>query len=200
MQGKKNIHLPMTREDALSLHVGDMVLLSGKIVTGRDKVHKFLCNGKKAKQEIPFDLRGTIMYHCGPIMKKAADRFECLAGGPTTSMRLDMYEPEVISRYGLRGVMGKGGMGSATLGAMKENGCVYFHAIGGAAVYLAKRIKKVIDVWKLEEFGMTEAMWLLDIVNFPAILTMDAHGKSLHEEIEKRSHAVFNQLIGLRER
>jgi len=188
----------MTERDVLSLRVGEIVFLNGKIVTGRDKLHKFLCSDKKARQEVPFDLRGTVLYHCGPIMKKTAGGFECVAGGPTTSMRLEMYEPRVISEYGLRGVMGKGGMGSATLNAMRENGCVYFQAIGGAAVYLSNRIKKVAGVWKLEEFGMTEAMWLLEIVDFPAILTMDARGKSLHEEIERQSSDIFKELAGLR--
>jgi len=198
MQKGKTIQLPMTEQDVLSLHVGEIVFLNGKIVTGRDKIHKLLCRDTRARQEVPFDLRGTVLYHCGPLMKKTAGGFECVAGGPTTSMRLEMYAPQVISKYGLRGVMGKGGMGSKTLNAMKENGCVYFQAIGGAAVYLSKRIKKVVDVWKLEEFGMTEAMWLLDVVDFPAILTMDAHGKSLHEEIEKQSSDIFKELAGLR--
>jgi len=198
MQKGKTIQLPMTEQDVLSLHVGEIVFLNGKIVTGRDKIHKLLCRDTRARQEVPFDLRGTVLYHCGPLMKKTAGGFECVAGGPTTSMRLEMYAPQVISKYGLRGVMGKGGMGSKTLNVMKENGCVYFQAIGGAAVYLSKRIKKVVDVWKLEEFGMTEAMWLLDVVDFPAILTMDAHGKSLHEEIEKQSSDIFKELAGLR--
>lgn len=198
MQKGKIIQLPMTEQDVLSLRVGEIVFLNGKIVTGRDKIHKLLCRDTRARQEVPFDLRGTVLYHCGPLMKKTAGGFECVAGGPTTSMRLEMYAPQVISKYGLRGVMGKGGMGSKTLNAMKENGCVYFQAIGGAAVYLSKRIKKVVDVWKLEEFGMTEAMWLLDVVDFPAILTMDAHGKSLHEEIEKQSSDIFKELAGLR--
>ncbi|MDQ7786877.1 MAG: FumA C-terminus/TtdB family hydratase beta subunit [Thermodesulfovibrionales bacterium] len=198
MQEKKHIQLPMTERDVLSLRVGDIVFLNGKIVTGRDKIHKLLCSDTKARQEVPFNLKGTVLYHCGPIMKKTAGGFECVAGGPTTSMRLEMYESQVISAYGLRGVMGKGGMGSATLEAMKAHGCVYFQAIGGAAVYLSKRIKKVIDVWKLEEFGMTEAMWLLDVVDFPAILTMDACSKSLHEEIEKQSSDIFRTLAGLR--
>lgn len=198
MRKGKSIQLPMTERDVLSLHVGEIVFLSGKIVTGRDKIHKFLCSNTRAKQDIPFDLRGTVLYHCGPIMKKTAGGFECVAGGPTTSMRLDMYEPQVISEYGLRGVMGKGGMGSATLKGMQENGCVYFQAVGGAAVYLANRIKKVVDVWKLKEFGMAEAMWLLEIEDFPAILTMDAHGRSLHEEVERQSVDTLKRLTGLK--
>jgi tartrate/fumarate subfamily iron-sulfur-dependent hydro-lyase beta chain len=193
----KRINLPLTKEDVLSLHTGDMVLINGQIVTGRDRLHKFLFNEKPDMKRIPFNLEGTILYHCGPIIKKTAKGFELIAGGPTTSMRVEMYEHQIISEYGLRGVMGKGGMGKQTLNALKENGCVYLHTIGGAAVYLADRVKRVIGVWKLEEFGMAEAMWVFDVEDFPAIVTMDAHGRSLHEEIEKESYSEFKRLIGL---
>ncbi len=193
----KRINLPLTKEDVLPLHTGDMVLINGQIVTGRDRLHKFLFNEKPALKKIPFNLEGTILYHCGPIIKKTAKGFELIAGGPTTSMRVEMYEHQIISEYGLRGVMGKGGMGKQTLNALKENGCVYLHTIGGAAVYLADRVKRVIGVWKLEEFGMAEAMWVFDVEDFPAIVTMDAHGRSLHEEIEKESYSEFKRLIGL---
>ncbi|TAL22861.1 MAG: fumarate hydrolyase [Nitrospirae bacterium] len=195
--GKKTkiINLPLTKKDVLKLKVGDVVAINGLIVTGRDRVHKFLFNEKPLRKNIPFALDGAVMYHCGPIVKKADGEYKVMAAGPTTSMRVEMYEPKVISGYGLRGIMGKGGMGERTLKAMKANGCVYFHAIGGAAAYLAERITKVAGVWKLEEFGMTEAMWLLEVKNFPAIVTMDAHGKSLHKEIEKVSLFNLKKLI-----
>jgi len=111
-------------------------------------------------------------------------------------MRVEMYEHRIISEYGIRGVMGKGGMGKQTMNALKKNGCVYLNTIGGAAVYLADKVKRVAGVWKLEEFGMTEAMWVLDVKDFPAIVTMDAYGKSLHEEIDKSSCREFRKLIG----
>ncbi|MBI4685546.1 MAG: fumarate hydratase C-terminal domain-containing protein [Nitrospirae bacterium] len=200
---EKTINLPLTKKDALSLKVGDMVLINGLLVTGRDKLHKFLVNEKPQKRDIPFNLDGTVLYHCGPIVipphppleKGGRGDFRVIAAGPTTSVRVEMYEHEVISKYGLRGIMGKGGMGQSALDAMKENACVYLHTIGGAAVYLADRIKNVVDVWKLEEFGTTEAMWLLEVENFPAIVTMDAHGKSMHKKIEKKSLANFKRLI-----
>ncbi len=192
----KTINLPITKKDALSLHVGDMVLVNGKIVTGRDKAHKFLYNEKPAREKIPFNLEGTILYHCGPIIKKTRKGFEIIVVGSTTSMRVEMYEHRIISEYGLRGVMGKGGMGKQTLNALKKNRCVYLHTIGGAAAYLAERVKEVIDVWKLREFGSTDAMWLFEVRNFPAIVTMDAHGRSLHEGIEKKSYRALKKLIG----
>lgn len=186
----------MTEETVVSLKAGDMVLINGRIVTGRDKLHKFLFHERPLKEEIPFDLEGTILYHCGPIVKKTATGYVFVAGGPTTSMRVEMYESRIISEYGIRGVMGKGGMGKETLDALKDNGCVYLNTIGGAAVYLADKVKGVLGVWKLEEFGMSEAMWILDVIDFPAIVTMDAHGKSLHEEINRASFREFEKLVG----
>jgi fumarate hydratase subunit beta len=194
----KTINLPMTKDEVLKLKVGDIVLINGLIVTGRDRVHKLLFNEKPNKRQIPFNLEGTILYHCGPIIRKTGKDFKLIAGGPTTSIRVEMYEHQIISEYGLRGVMGKGGMGRQTLKAIKENGCVYLHTIGGAGVYLADRVKRVVDVWKLEEFGNTEAMWVFDVKEFPAIVTMDAHSRSLHEEIEKKSYREIKRLIGLR--
>jgi tartrate/fumarate subfamily iron-sulfur-dependent hydro-lyase beta chain len=194
----KILTLPLAMEDVLELHAGDMVLINGQIVTGRDRLHKFLYSERPSGRQIPVSLEGTVLYHCGPIVKKTGKGFRVAACGPTTSMRMEIYEPAIISLYGIRGVMGKGGMGPGTLKALKESGCVYLNTFGGAAVYLADRVKKVAGVWKLEEFGMTEAMWILEVEDFPAIVTMDAHGKSLHEDIEKRSQRDFRKLIGLR--
>jgi fumarate hydratase class I len=193
----KTIHLPMTEEDALALHAGDMVFINGLIVTGRDKLHRFLFNERPPKEKIPFDFGGTILYHCGPIVRNTPGGFKLIAGGPTTSMRVEMYAHRIISDYGIRGIMGKGGMGSQTLDALQNNGCVYLNTMGGAAVYLAGRVKSVVGVWKLAEFGMTEAMWILDVNDFPAIVTMDSHGRNLHEELHARSHREFRKLIGL---
>ena len=193
---RKVIDLPLTDEDVFSLKAGDIVSLNGAIVTGRDMVHKYLIEKKPRKEDIPFDLRGTVLYHCGPVMQKTAEGYRAVAAGPTTSMRVELYEAAVIREYGIRGIIGKGGMGAGTLEALKETGSVYFQTVGGAAVYLADRIKKTLDVWKLEEFGPTEAMWLFEIEDFPAIVTMDSRGNNIHREIEKRSFEIFSQLIG----
>lgn len=192
----KSLNTPLSKEDVLNLKVGDMVLISGQIVTGRDKIHKFLVHERPDKKDIPFELHGGIIYHCGPIIKKIDEKYTLIAAGPTTSMRVEMYEAEVIKTYGIRGIIGKGGMGEKTLNAMKEQGCVYFHTISGAAAYLADRIKNVIDRWKIEEFGAPEAMWLLEAEDFPAIVTMDAHGNSLHRDIEKISLKRLKEIIG----
>lgn len=186
---------PLAKDDVLSLKVSDMVLINGLIVTGRDKVHKFLAHEMPDKKDIPFDLEGGIIYHCGPIIKKVGDTYKLITAGPTTSTRVEMYEAEIIKTYGIRGIIGKGGMGEKTLQAMKEYGCVYLHTISGAAAYLADRIVAVTDGWKVEEFGMPEAMWLLKVEDFPAIVTMDAHGNSLHKDVEKISMEKLRQML-----
>ncbi|MDH4232952.1 MAG: FumA C-terminus/TtdB family hydratase beta subunit [Nitrospirota bacterium] len=183
-------------EEMRSLRAGDIVSLSGTIVTGRDKVHKYLVEEKPPKEEIPFDLNGAVLYHCGPVMRKTEEGYKAVAAGPTTSMRVEMYEARVIREYGISGIIGKGGMGENTIRAFKETGSVYFHTVGGAAVYLADRIKKTRNVWKLDEFGPTEAMWLFEIENFPAIVTIDSHGNNIHSDIERISMKKFLELTG----
>jgi tartrate/fumarate subfamily iron-sulfur-dependent hydro-lyase beta chain len=196
MVGAAKIRLPLSAEDTRSLRAGDLVSISGSIVTGRDRIHKYLAESSPPQQAIPFNLAGTILYHCGPVMKKLDGVYRVIAAGPTTSMRVEMYEAEIIRRYGIRGVMGKGGMGEKTRQALAENDCVYLHTIGGAAVYLADRIKKAHGAWMLEEFGPTEAMWLFEVEDFPAVVTMDCHGGDLHREIEKISMDKFAELLG----
>ncbi len=191
----RTLKTPLSKDDVLNLKIGDMVLINGLVVTGRDKVHKFLAHEKPDKKDIPFELYGGIIYHCGPIIKKVDDTYKLIAASPTTSMRVEMYEADVIKAYGIRGIVGKGGMGEKTLNAIKEYGCVYLHTISGAAAYLADRIKNVRDGWKIEEFGAPEAMWLLEMEDFPAIVTMDAAGNSLHKDIEKISLTKLKRLF-----
>lgn len=193
--GERIVKIPMSSDDVLGLRAGDIVSLSGKIVTGRDRIHKYLVEKKPPIGDIPFDLSGTILYHCGPVVAKLDGGYRVLSAGPTTSMRVELYEASVIKEYPIKGIMGKGGMGAKTLQALKENACVYFHTIGGAAVYLADRIKNASGVWKLEEFGPTEAMWLLEVEGFPAIVTMDAHGNDIHREIENSSLRKLRELV-----
>lgn len=193
---RKNLRTPISSESVRSLRAGDIVLISGNIVTGRDRIHRFLVEHAPLTSDIPFNLSGSILYHCGPIMKKAGNTYNVISAGPTTSMRLEMYEASVIKSYGIKGIMGKGGMGTKTMQALVESACVYFHAIGGAAVYLADRIKKTLGVWKLEEFGPTEAMWQFEVEDFPAIVSMDSIGNDIHREIENASFNKFAELIG----
>lgn len=185
--------LPITEQQVRSLNVGDMVLISGVMFTGRDAVHKHLFEGKS----IPVDIRGSAIYHCGPVVVKTeSGEWSVRAAGPTTSTREEPYQATVIEKYGIRAVIGKGGMGAKTLKACKDFGCVYLHAVGGAAQVLAETVKKVRGVSMLEEFGSPEAIWELEVVDFPALVTIDAHGNSLHAEVASASEQKLNELLG----
>lgn len=175
---------PFSKEKVRELKVGDMVLISGKLFTGRDAVHKYLHEGNPS----PVNLENQIIYHCGPVVLENADgSYEVKAAGPTTSIREEPYQWEVMRDHGIVGVIGKGGMGPKTLEGNQEYGCVYFHAIGGAAQVLAEKIKSVDNVYLKEEMGSPEAIWELTVDEFPVVVTMDAHGNSLHEKVESAS-------------
>ncbi len=179
---------PFTEDRIRALKVGDEVLISGVLFTGRDAVHKYLHEGGKLPPGV--SLRDGILYHCGPVvLKDEQGHWKVTAAGPTTSTREEPYQAQIIREFGVRGVIGKGGMGDKTLAACKEFGCVYLHAVGGAAQVLAERVKKVRTVYFLEKFGSPEAIWELDVENFPAVVTMDAHGHSLHKEVFAASQA-----------
>jgi fumarate hydratase class I len=175
------LRTPLTEEQVRALKVGDIVLVSGRMNTGRDAVHAHLM-----KHDPPVDLKGSVLYHCGPVVVKEGSGWKVTAAGPTTSIREEPYQADIIRRYGVRAVIGKGGMGAKTLGALKDAGAVYLNAIGGAAQFYARAIDRVSGV-SLLEFGTPEAMWHLDVTDFPAIVTMDAHGNSLHKDIEQES-------------
>jgi fumarate hydratase class I len=172
---------PLSEAQVRDLHVGDVVLISGRMFTGRDAVHAHLM-----KHEPPVDLRGAVLYHCGPVVAREGEGWKVTAAGPTTSIREEPYQGEILRRYGVRAVIGKGGMGPKTLAALGESGAVYLNAIGGAAQYYARCIERVDGV-SLMEFGTPEAMWHLQVREFPAIVTMDSHGRSLHQQIEEAS-------------
>lgn len=191
----KRLDLPLREDDVSSLRAGDYVSLFGKIVTGRDILHRYLATERPKKDTLPCDLEGGILYHCGPIVRVSDGAYRVVSAGPTTSMRVEPYTASIIAKYGLRGIMGKGGMGKRTMKALTKYGCVYLHTIGGAGAYLADRVRRVVDVWKYDEFGMTEAMWILEVHDFPAIVTMDAYGNNLHAEIERESRAAVERLL-----
>lgn len=185
---EKRLSAPLTEESVRSLKVGDVVLVSGEMYTGRDAVHAYLI-----KHDPPVNLSGSVLYHCGPVVMKENGGYRITAAGPTTSIREEPYQGEILKRYGVRAVVGKGGMGGKTLQAMQENGAVYLNAIGGAAQYYARCIEQVAGV-SLLEFGIPEAMWHLRVRDFPAIVTMDSHGESLHADVEKASALMLERL------
>jgi len=182
------LQAPITEEQIRELKVGDVVRINGIIYTGRDAIHKYLMD-----HDAPVDLNGQIIYHCGPVMLKDENgNWEVKAAGPTTSIREEPYQGDIMKKFGIRAVMGKGGMGQKTLQALKEHGGVYLNAIGGAAQYYADCIEAVEGV-DLLEFGIPEAMWHLRVKDFTAVVTMDSHGNSLHEDIEKSSLEKLSQ-------
>ena len=186
------IELKTPCDEALvrSLKVGDSVEISGTLFTGRDAVHKYLHEGGKLPAEV--NLQNGILYHCGPVViKDEAGKWKVTAAGPTTSIREEPYQGQIIKEFGLRGVIGKGGMGDRTLAACQESGCVYLHAVGGAAQVLAETIKCVRNVYLLEKFGAPEAIWELEVEKFPCVVTMDANGNSLHKEVFEASQKAL---------
>lgn len=181
---KKVVELqaPITEEQIRGLQVGDVVSITGRMYTGRDAIHHHLMS-----HDAPVDLNGQIIYHCGPVMQKdEAGDWHVRAAGPTTSIREEPYQGDIMKKFGIRAVIGKGGMGPKTLAALSEHGGVYLNAIGGAAQYYADCIKGVEGV-DLMEFGIPEAMWHLRVEKFTAVVTMDSHGNSLHADVDKSS-------------
>jgi len=184
------LQAPFTQEKIRALRVGDAVEVSGVMFTGRDAVHKYLHEGGSLPPEV--NLRNGILYHCGPVvMKDEAGQWKVTAAGPTTSIREEPYQWQIIRDFGVRAVIGKGGMGQRTLDACREHGCVYLHAIGGAAQVLAECVKRVRNVYMMEKFGAPEAIWELEVEAFPAVVTMDAHGGSLHDQVLAASQAAL---------
>jgi fumarate hydratase subunit beta len=203
----REITIPISDETIRSLKVGDPASLTGVMITGRDTVHKWLIETfiKKTRQPQGEDLQvyealkpilaGGIIYHCGPVVSGLdTKQYKFVAAGPTTSIREEPYQADVMKHFNLKGVIGKGGMGAKTLKGCQEVPGVYFHAIGGAATLIAQSVTKVLGVYKLE-FGVPEAIWVIQVKDFPVVVTMDAHGKSLHEAVEKESARVIAELL-----
>jgi len=188
------INLPVSEAEIRKLKIGDEVLLNGTMVTARDMAHK-LMHEEKPDFIRPF-LKDSVIYHCGPVVKQDENgEWSFVAAGPTTSTREEPYQADVIAEYQVRGVIGKGGMGEKTLAGLKKTGAVYFHAVGGLGTLLAQRVVKVKDVFKLEEFGSPEAFWIIEVKDFPVVVTMDSHGNSLHKDVLAKSLAVSEELL-----
>ncbi len=181
------LQAPISEAQIRDLKVGDIVVLNGMMHTGRDALHHYLLHNA-----CPIEMQDQVLYHCGPVMLQTDDgNWHVKAAGPTTSIREEPYEADLMKQLGFRVVIGKGGMGPKTLQGLVDHGGVYLNAIGGAAQYYAKCIKNVAGVDLLEELGVPEAMWHLEVEGFAAIVTMDSHGNSLHKEVQE---ATFIEL------
>ncbi len=199
--------IPLSDEVVRELKVGDAVALSGTIVTGRDAAHKWMIETfiKKTREPRGDDLQvyqtlkpllqGGAIYHCGPVVAGLdTGEYRFVAAGPTTSIREEPYQGDVMRHFKLKAVIGKGGMGAKTLAACQEVPAVYLHAIGGAATLIARSVQRVVGVYKMD-FGVPEAMWVIEVQDFPAVVTMDSHGGSLHAEVEAASRAALEALL-----
>ena len=188
------LKIPISEDDIRDLKVGDTVLLSGVIVTARDEAHKLMIEEKP--DFIRDVLKESVIYHCGPVVKKDDQgKWSFVSAGPTTSAREEPYQTDVVCEYNIRGVIGKGGMGAKTAEGLKRCGAVYFHAVGGAGTLIANAVKEVKTVYKLEEFGTPEAFWVIEVEDFPLVVTMDSHGGSLHSEIKEKSSKIAKEII-----
>jgi len=203
----REINIPISDETIRDLKVGEPVLLNGILVTGRDAAHKWMIETfiKKTRQPQGDDLaayaalkpllNAAVIYHCGPVVAGLETKeYRFVAAGPTTSIREEPYQADVMKHFNIKGVIGKGGMGPKTLKGCEETPAVYFHAIGGAASYIAQSVKKVLGVYKLE-FGVPEAMWVVEVKDFPVVVTMDAHGQSQHAAVDSSSKQVLDELL-----
>ena len=203
----KELTIPISDDAVRSLQVGDPVVLSGVMVTGRDTVHKWMTETfvRKTRPVQGDDLAVYdtiqpllacgVIYHCGPVVAGLdTQQYKFVAAGPTTSIREEPYQGDVMRHFNIKGVIGKGGMGPKTLEACQEVPGLYLHAIGGAASWIAQTVKRVLGVYKLD-FGVPEAIWVIEVKDFPAVVTMDAHGNSLHEKIERQSKAALERLL-----
>ncbi len=204
----REITIPISDETIRSLHVGEPVELSGIMMTGRDAVHKWMSETFIKKTRLPQGddlqvyeairkyLDQGVLYHCGPVVAGLdTKQYKFVAVGPTTSTREEPYQADVMKHFNIRGVIGKGGMGPKTLKGCMETPGVYFHAIGGAASFLAQTVQRVLGVYKLEEFGVPEAMWIIEVKNFPAVVTMDSHAQSKHSLLDESSGKVLEELL-----
>lgn len=203
----RELTIPLSPDVIRSLHTGDTVALTGVIATGRDAVHSWMVetfidqtreptgDDMDVYRAIKPVLKESVIYHCGPVVSGLENEdYKFVAAGPTTSIREEPYQSKVIHHFNLRGVIGKGGMGSQTLAACHDAPAAYFHAMGGAATLIAKSVEEVIDVYKLD-FGVPEAIWVLQVKQFPVVVTMDAHENSIHEKVEEASSQALQKLL-----
>jgi len=204
------LSVPISEQDIRALKIGDQVLLSGVIFTGRDAAHKymkesFIAGACPPSERAVYDvlkpgLAGGVIYHCGPVVRRVGqasglpEKYEFVAAGPTTSIREEPYQADVIEHFGLRAVIGKGGMGAKTLAGCQKFGAVYLHAIGGAATLIAESVKEVLAVHKLD-FGVPEAFWQIRVEDFPCVVTMGSHGQSLDDQVQAQSDAKLRALL-----
>ncbi len=195
-----HLRTPLTDSDVEQLRVGDIVYVTGIMVTARDEAHKKILETLERGEKLPIDLKGLVLYHCGPVARRRPDgSWEIVAAGPTTSMRMESVEAEFIEKTGVKMIVGKGGMGRRTAEAMKKYKAVYAVFTGGAGALAAAKIKRVVDVYWLDELGIPEAVWVFEVEEFgPLTVTIDTTGRNYYEErmaeVAKRAEEIAARL------
>jgi tartrate/fumarate subfamily iron-sulfur-dependent hydro-lyase beta chain len=205
-----HLTIPISDDEIKQLHVGDQVFLTGVMVTGRDAAHTYIIdNFVETRGQPPASeaalyaelkklLKGSAIYHCGPVVRQdESGKWHFVAAGPTTSIREEPFQADVMGHLGIKAVIGKGGMGPKTLQGCMDHTFVYLHAVGGAATLIADSVKEVLDVHKKDEFGVPEAFWVIRVEAFPAVVTMDTHGQSIHAEVEAASKERLGALLAV---
>jgi fumarate hydratase subunit beta len=181
------LRTPIAAEDAARLRIGDVIYVSGLVVTARDLAHKRLVEYLRRGERPPVDLNGGVVYHAGPVVRRAGDGWEVVSAGPTTSARMEPFEAEVIRKLGVKLVVGKGGMGRRTAKALRECGAAYAVFTGGAGVLAAAAVRRVVSVHWLD-LGIADAMWVLDVESFgPLTVVIDSTGSNYLEEVRERA-------------
>lgn len=195
MTSEYKLRTPLREEDIRSLNVGDIVYLTGIIVSARDAAHKRALELLEKGEKLPIDLRGLAVYHVGPVVRKTESGWEIISAGPTTSTRMEAYEADFIAKTGVRMIIGKGGMGPRTVEACKKHGAVYTIYPGGVAALAARAIKRVIDVYWLD-LGIPEAMWVMEVENFgPLTVIIDSKGNNFYEKRYKEIREKLDKEI-----
>lgn len=182
----KVLKTPLDPDEVKSLNVGDSFYITGKAYTARDAAHEKLLELHEEGKELPAPLSDYPCFHCGPVMKKKEGEWEVVSAGPTTSIRMEIFEKEFMDKIGTRIFIGKGGMGERTLKALKDHG-VYAQFTGGAGSLVSDSVKEVEEVYYLEELGVPEAVWIWRVEKFgPHVVTMDSKGSSIHEDVSSK--------------
>ena len=193
--GEYYLKTPLKEEEIRKLKVGDVVFVSGRVITARDEAHQRAVEYYEEGKELPVSFKDIVLYHCGPIVKKIDDKWIFVSAGPTTSTRMEYIEPTFIKYFGPRIIVGKGGLKDKTLEALKENGAVYTLIPGGLGAKAALSVKEVVGVEWLD-LGTPEALWILEAENFgPLIVSMDTHGNSIHKEIESEAEKRLEEIF-----
>ncbi|MFQ6050775.1 MAG: FumA C-terminus/TtdB family hydratase beta subunit [Candidatus Hydrothermarchaeota archaeon] len=187
------LNTPLSLEDISQLKAGDIVYLNGIVLTARDEAHERILKYRKESKKLPFELNGSAIYHCGPLMKKENEKWKVVAAGPTTSVRMNKTTPELLKYFEVRALIGKGGMSEIT--EHLKGKCVYLAYTGGCAALAADRIKETKDVFWLD-LGMPEAVWVFEVQNFgPLIVGSDVEGNDLFRDVMENATKKMKKLF-----